>query len=226
VHCYDWKNSRVYYRPGYGDIGLIDELLLKSDRSPYRIPPFIRPNCIVDFGANIGIATIFFANNFPAAKVFSFEPEPSNFALLSRNAAQYPNVNIFQLAIGNENSVLSLKHPLEPYNYGSFSLYDLRVDENNAAPVVCRHAGELLAELRIETIDVIKVDTEGAEYDILTSIPIDILASVKVIVGELHGIKQAELLNYLSKYFEIEVDSKNTFRALNRIFSSGEGVQL
>jgi len=56
----------------------------------------------------------------------------------------------------------------------------------------------------------IKIDTEGAEHDILTSIPAESIKEVKWIIGELHGIagmqkKDFEVLTYLSDYFEIDV---------------------
>src|SRR5205809_677357 len=40
---------------------------------------------IVDAGANIGAATILFHSQFPEAHIVAIEPEPGNFAILSKN---------------------------------------------------------------------------------------------------------------------------------------------
>ena len=51
-----------------------------------------------------------------------------------------------------------------------------------------------------------KIDTEGAEYDILSSLNDEILLSILWITGELHGNRDFELLNYLSNMgFSISV---------------------
>ena len=44
-----------------------------------------RPRVIVDAGANIGLASILFANRYPEAKVLAIEPEHDNFSLLADN---------------------------------------------------------------------------------------------------------------------------------------------
>ena len=46
-------------------------------------------------------------------------------------------------------------------------------------------------------VDLIKIDTEGAEHDILTCLNDKILNKVSWITGELHGNRDFELLNYL-----------------------------
>ena len=51
-----------------------------------------------------------------------------------------------------------------------------------------------------------KIDTEGAEYDILSSLNDEILLSILWITGELHGNRDFELLNYLNNMgFSISV---------------------
>ena len=54
------------------------------------------PRVIVDGGANIGLASIYFANRYPDAKIIAIEPEASNFSLLQRNVAAYPQITPIQ----------------------------------------------------------------------------------------------------------------------------------
>ena len=68
-----------------------------------------------------------------------------------------------------------------------------------------RHAGRFLREQGIARVDLIKIDTEGAEFDVLTSLDAEFLSNVSWIVGELHGIRDFELLDFLSEWFDIDV---------------------
>ena len=43
---------------------------------------------IIDAGANIGLASIWFSEQFPACKIFAVEPDRGNLSVLARNAAK------------------------------------------------------------------------------------------------------------------------------------------
>ena len=59
-----------------------------------------RPQVIVDAGANIGLASILFANRYPQAKILAIEPEHDNFNLLADNVRSYDNIVPLQAALG------------------------------------------------------------------------------------------------------------------------------
>ena len=56
---------------------------------------------IVDAGANIGAASLWFTTKFPAAKVVAVEPDPDNARILRRNLARQPNCTVLEAAIGS-----------------------------------------------------------------------------------------------------------------------------
>ena len=58
--------------------------------------------------------------------------------------------------------------------------------------------GTILKELNLNALDLIKIDTEGSEYDILYSLQSEILCDTSWITGELHGNQDFELLSYLN----------------------------
>jgi len=62
------------------------------------------PDVIVDAGANIGLASICFANKYANATIIAVEPEQSNFELLEENVAPYPNIVPVQAALWYEDS--------------------------------------------------------------------------------------------------------------------------
>ena len=63
---------------------------------------------IVDAGANIGAASLWFASQYPAAAVVAVEPDPENVAVLRRNVANQPNVRVLEAAIGSERGRVEL----------------------------------------------------------------------------------------------------------------------
>ncbi|GAA4834594.1 FkbM family methyltransferase [Kitasatospora terrestris] len=65
---------------------------------------------IVDVGANIGMFSLFAAQRWPGARVFSFEPVPRTFEALSRNIAALPGVTAFNLALGSAPEIRQLTH--------------------------------------------------------------------------------------------------------------------
>src|SRR5665213_307274 len=78
----------VQLRFGTSDAWVLKEVLLDGE---YDFLPQISPKVIIDAGANIGLASIFFANKFPDAVIYALEPEVSNYAILEKNVSKYPN---------------------------------------------------------------------------------------------------------------------------------------
>ena len=113
------KKKPIYYRPGSCDPRLIYEILLKTGyKSEYWLPECINPQVILDIGANIGIASIYFTNRFPSAKIYAFEPMPENYSLLTKNITDYTNIKAFQFALGKKNGIFKIKSSNCPENFG------------------------------------------------------------------------------------------------------------
>ena len=219
---YKWHGIPIRYRPGTSDTALIYSVLLKQGRkSEYWVPQSLDPAVILDIGANIGISSIYFSGRFPRAQIYAFEPVPQNVALLSRNLANYDRAHISPVALGRKNGTVEMFASDSPHNFGGFSFYDRGSDTGRKMAVEMRDANSVLRELCIDHVDLIKIDTEGAEYDILTALDESLLRSVKWIMGELHGERDFELLAFLSRWFDIETKKslKNRlfmFRACNK----------
>lgn len=206
LHSYDWHGMKVWYRPGTSDPHLIYQILLKEgEKSEYFIPHNIHPETILDIGGNIGITSLYFANRYPSAKIIAFEPVPSNFSVLTRNIAPYPNITALPIALGKKKGCLEMYCSDDPVNNGGYSFFDTGCDVERKVSVEVKEINGVLSDHNIKKIDLIKIDTEGAEYDILTSFDENILSSTKWIIGELHGNKDFELLAYLSKWFDIGI---------------------
>ncbi|HYM28286.1 MAG TPA: FkbM family methyltransferase, partial [Steroidobacteraceae bacterium] len=102
-----------------------------------------------------------------------------------------------------------------PVNFGGYSLHPAGSDTSKKVRIQVRSVAAVLAELPLVAVDVVKVDTEGAEYDILTAFPEDVLRSARYVTGELHGNRDFALLEYLSRWFDVGMRKKLSSRLFN-----------
>lgn len=222
---YAWRagdGGDIAYRRGTSDLGLIYDILLKpGDKGEYWLPPELQPRTILDIGGNIGVASRYLAHRFPQARVHAFEPVPANLELLRRNAAHSSRIEVHAFALGGEDGELALSLPdATGFNQGGYSAFAGGAAQLRA-PV--RRVEGALAQAGIDDVDVIKIDTEGAEYAILSAFPERVIAGAKWIYGELHsdGIAAAadfRTLDYLSRWFDIE--TAKTVRKRNYFFDA------
>jgi len=69
------------------------------------------PSRIIDAGANIGLAAVYFSSRFPEAKILALEVETANFELLRHNTAFYPNITCLKKALWSGPANLSIANP-------------------------------------------------------------------------------------------------------------------
>jgi FkbM family methyltransferase len=169
---------RVYLRIDTSDFcAYRDVLIFKTKSYDPGIPDF-RPNTIVDAGAHIGMASILFALQYPTARIIAIEPEPSNFAALVRNTAPYKTITPIQAALWRNDGEVTLgasnAHPK-----GAFQIV-----ENGGHRVRAITMDTVMRETGIHSIDLLKVDIEGAEVEVFESCPW--MGNVRVLAIELH----------------------------------------
>jgi FkbM family methyltransferase len=120
-------------------------------------------NIILDIGANIGYYTLICAKHVgPSGHVFAFEPDPNNFALLSKNVAinSYQNVTLVDKAVSNISG--SAKLFLSPDNKGDHQLYDM--DEGRPFIDVQTIRIDDYFSNALQLVDYVKIDVQGFEY--------------------------------------------------------------
>ena len=189
----EWQGMRLHYRPGSSDPWMIYNHLMKPRERDEYAPPRefpIEPGAVrtvLDIGANVGVTALYFSQIFPNAQIYAFEPAPDNFAVLERNIANSKRIQGFNFGLGAEDAALELFHSDNPVNFGGYSLHPAGSDTSRKVRIQVRNIASVLAELSLQRIDVVKIDTEGAEWDILTAFPADILQTAQYITGELHG---------------------------------------
>lgn len=136
-----------------------------TDRSERRLcRSLIQPGMIVaDIGANIGLYTDFFAKCVgPKGQVHAFEPEPTNFQLLSRSLGSRKNITLNQMAVGNktEQSYLYISPNLnvDHQTYNSHS-------DRQKITITTTTLDDYFPSN--QSVDFIKLDIQGFEYHAL-----------------------------------------------------------
>lgn len=142
-----------------------------------------RPSRIIDAGANIGLAAVYFANRFPSARIVCIEPESENFQLLQKNIAQYPNVTAVQAGVWSRSAFLKI-HDHGLGNWG-FTVEECNAGEAGALKAVSIQ--DVMKQHKFDTVDIIKMDIEGSEKEVLEAGDHDQWLSVcGTLVIELH----------------------------------------
>lgn len=149
---------------------------------------------IVDVGANVGIVTDFMRKC--AKKIYSIEPATANYEALVKNKEfnKWDNVETFKLAIADKDDEMVLYHN----NHNSTS-HSLTIDFQQGGEVVkTMRMDTFFKENKIDQVDFMKFDVEGAEDIILRSDGFKAVAGkIKSIMIEFHHANWQELVEHM-----------------------------
>jgi FkbM family methyltransferase len=122
---------------------------------------------VIDVGAHIGYYALLFAKCVgPSGRVVAFEPLPVNFELLKKNIQLngLTYVETFSQAVFSRNEEIILTVPDDLPHSGDASVYPARGTKQFRVPAIALDAFCDSAGFRP---DILKLDVEGAEYDVL-----------------------------------------------------------
>jgi len=195
----------LHVRGGTLDAAIFEQIV--CDGSEYRLPVGIEPKIIFDVGANIGAAAVYFAARYPQAKVYCFEPLPDNIELLRRNVAVFGDqVTVVPVGLGEAPGTFEYRPSDDPANFGGGTFHGVGCTDVDSLSLPVTTLAAFCRENRIEQIDVMKIDTEGAEWSVLLGMSPQMLAGVSVLLGELHGVDDGKVISALSSTHELGYD--------------------
>ena len=178
-------DHEVWVRPGTSDIRSFVEVVIDRvyDWPAGFVPPAVPPALIIDAGANVGYSALWFHARFPQARIIALEPDPDNFALLCRNTAHVAEIECRPQALWNEVTTLDLRPGTSAANRQVRAAGDGVVGD--PAMVAAIDLGTLLDELGAGGVDLLKIDIEGAEWEVFAD-SAGWIDRVTMIAGELH----------------------------------------
>jgi len=188
------------YLAKIADLAMAWEVIMDGVYDTY---PITKTDTIVDIGGHIGSFATKAGILAPQGKVYVCEPFPSTYEVLAKNTAPHTNIKPHQIAISNRNGkdtfYFSSANPAEN---------SLVRKSANSMEVPLITLGDFLAKNNITFVDLMKIDCEGAEYDILFGAK-GHLHKIKKMVMEIHepeffGISDRYSIAALMKFLEEE----------------------
>ena len=196
--CYLRNGTTFNVRGGTDDRHVIFELFVEQ-----IYPVHVRAGSVViDIGAHIGCFTVWAATQ--GARVFAYEPFPPNFTALQRNLTRnrLNDVYLSNLAVAGNQQTRELFIPKNKMDSGRYSLHPGRGFETIDVESVT--LDEVLSANRLDHVDLLKIDCQGAEYEILYEANPQTLARISSIVVECEYFEGEEKRSVggIAKYLE------------------------
>jgi FkbM family methyltransferase len=179
---YSFKFKPLIIRKNTSDEAVFQKIFLNKE---YNLPIKIEPELIIDGGANVGYASIWFANKFPKAEIIAIEPENSNFNVLKKNTCNFPNIKLIKAGIWDKNTNLKINR--SHFNWsGKWDFYVKACKKKSKNTVKSITINQILKKSKHGEIDILKLDIEGAEKEIFSNNYKQWLDKVKILIIELH----------------------------------------
>jgi len=200
---------KVTLRGGSTDVYCFEKIFVYEEyRTPFELTD---PKLIIDGGANVGMASLYFAAKYPQAIIYAIEPEVENFKILQRNCAHSSNIILKRAALWPTKEKLSLT------NTTGNDAWSFAVEEK-LGEVETITIDQILEESGAGKVDLLKLDIEGSERELFMNEPAW-LNKIDQIAIELHdrykpGCSQAFYSAIINTNFRQELRGENVFVSL------------
>lgn len=190
-------------------------VLMEMKRSEYNFSEidFKPGDCVIDIGANVDIISIFLAKKYPFLKIYAYEPMKRNYENFIKNISLnniHPETIIVEnKAVTKDERIISMQ--FNPYNTGGSHVCDIIAAPNNLTNIETNISSisldNIFNKYNIKNCKLLKIDCEGAEYEILYNTSIRNLHKISHLRGEFHEKKSIDslsradnLLQYVKNY--------------------------
>ena len=178
----------LWIRPFTTDKYLVNNLLLDNGEYDFFYSPeyscIKNAKVIIDAGACIGIFSRMMNQLDKDALIIAIEPEKNNFNLLKENLKYSSNIICKENGLWNKKCKLIVEHS----KTGEWGFTVKESEEN--VDVEAIRVQDIIKQFKIERIDILKVDIEGAEVEVFDNNADEWLDKVKMCVIEFHERKR------------------------------------
>ncbi|MEJ1237885.1 FkbM family methyltransferase [Chryseolinea sp. T2] len=161
----------------YSTPAISGELYFVNSFLPSLFPEANRKLVFLDVGANQGNYSILLSSQFPEARIFAFEPNPTAYQKLveSFKGAENDRANIYPVPLGlgsTPESKTMFSYSDDPSSEHASVHKGVFSDSNKLKSVVAIDTEfttlDSFCEMKqFDCIDLLKIDTEGHEYEVL-----------------------------------------------------------
>ncbi len=137
---------------------------------------------VIDIGAHIGLFSLLVSQLCKTGKILSFEPVSENFDLLVSNLKlnHIKNILPFNMAVSKNSGRLDL------FLNNDQSAHSIFSKSSESISVESTSLQKIFEENKISSCKLLKLDCEGAEYEIIDSLPSEYLDKIQNMVIEYH----------------------------------------
>ncbi|MDB5202064.1 MAG: FkbM family methyltransferase [Ferruginibacter sp.] len=144
-------------KPDSTDAFIFEQIFIEKQ---YDVSIPLTPKFIIDLGANVGFASVLFANLYPNAKILAIEPDAGNYEAAKKNLAPYKNVTLIKGAVWHKSEMINLVDD-------GFGEAAFMIKPGQGSNMVQGYTiKELMEQLGTNHIDLLKMDVEGAEKEL------------------------------------------------------------
>ena len=207
------NNFKFYYRANTAD-----DLQLNYNQNMFFIPEYnIEPNDIViDIGSHIGTFAVPMAHRIPEGKIYAIEARKETFDILRKNIVlnDLHNVSVHNIALTNFKGSTKLYYAPYNQNWGD-SITNI---SKESEIVKTNTLGKFMQENEIDHCNFMKINCEGAEFEIILSSSKKTLKKIKLLLILYHSDfnknhSEKKLIDYLRECdFEVSVRNKSEKR--------------
>ena len=205
-------------------------------------------NTLFDVGSHKGEYIININKRFTINEIFGFEPNPKSYEMLLKNTKKMKNTEVFNFAAGKEDGISILNQNIESssssinklnerskYFKKKYFFFNFLKKKNYFYPIEIKimSLDKFIHSKKIDFIDLLKIDTEGYEFNVLKGLG-NKISKVKLIHLEHHfddmvlkNYKLSDIHNYLiqnnfEKVFKVKMMFRKSFEYIysNKLLKS------
>jgi FkbM family methyltransferase len=179
VYLIYWE---IFIDKQYDDVGDLDENPL-----------------ILDIGSNYGVFSLYAIDKYKPKKIIAFEPNYECFKTAKETLKEFECFVPFNYAVTKTSGNFKLINHLDNSALGT-------IVEDENGPIIGIDINNLIENLNVDTIDLVKIDCEGGELDIFETISDQNLNKIKNFTIEVHS---TEINNFIyNKLIDFGYDVK------------------
>ncbi len=144
--------------------------------------------CVLDVGAHRGFFTLYARALNPTVPIVAVEPEPHNIHAFEQHMRlnNIALVSLVPAAVAGTSGSRALLVAEDSHNHELARVSG--VAGGSTMRVAAKSLADIIAEHHIESIDVLKMDIEGGEYEIIDTVDEDVWSKIRLVVMEYHTI--------------------------------------